>query len=227
MTNFYDSIKYYDLSKLWRTDSVLNLELIDDTISSDPRKFAFPEPIGFIGSNYQRFYVHFLSVRKDKKNPYIYDVTGKTRVKNNICRFAGTMTIDTARYYIDTLVPQFQSGYVICKCIFYEDSTKSMSGCITGTIGTDWCIYHQQIYYDNVYGIADGYSNNQFTGVWQSYHSGFVKKCNWGDWRIPESKGLDIGAGEFSVIDEYVKNGWQSYHDANTYGDSVDLLHKS
>ena len=221
--DFYDSIKNYDLSKLWHSDSVLNFDRIDDTILSEPLRIIFPEPIGFIGNKYERFYIHFLSVRKDKNNPYKYNVIGKTRVKNNICKFIGTITIDSADYYIDIdrMMPQFKRGSVVCHCIFYEDSNKSLNGYITGNLITDWVIYERHIYYDNIDGVADGYSNNQFQGVWKSYHSNDIKKCNWGDFRIPESKGLDIGAGEFSPEDKYLRNGWQSYWDAYSQGEPV------
>ncbi len=59
--------------------------------------------------------------------------------------------------------------------------------------------------------IADGFSNNQFTGSWTSYKTNASKKCNWGDYRIPECGDLDIGAGEFIVNEKYIKNGWTSY----------------
>jgi hypothetical protein len=64
--------------------------------------------------------------------------------------------------------------------------------------------------------VADGFSNNTFVGTWTSYKTGKSKKCNFGDYRIPEcegSNGCDIGAGEFSINPKYRENGWQSYCD--------------
>ncbi len=220
MYQFYDSIKYYDLSKLWRSDSILNLEYVDDTFYRDPRCFSFPEPLGFIGNNYQRFYIHFISVKKDKKNPYQYNIAGKTKVKNNICGFKGKLIIDTAYYIIDSdISAQFKSGHVKCHCVFYEDSAKYMSGYISGTMGSDWLIYQNKLYYNSTYFVADGYCNNQFKGVWTSYKGNVKKKCNWGDFRIPDSGELDGGAGEFSPTDKYENNGWQNYRNAWLYGD--------
>ena len=42
--------------------------------------------------------------------------------------------------------------------------------------------------------IGDAFFNNQFKGTWESYHNNIKKKCNWGDYRMPDSKGLDGGA---------------------------------
>ena len=72
---------------------MLNLAWVDDTMYFDPKMEVFPEPIGFIGNDYQRFYIHFSSVIKNKKNPYQYDVRGKTKVKNTRHAFKGTITI--------------------------------------------------------------------------------------------------------------------------------------
>ena len=38
--------------------------------------------------------------------------------------------------------------------------------------------------------------------------------CNWGDYRIPDSEGLDIGAGEFSPNPAFFDKGWKTYSDA-------------
>ena len=40
------------------------------------------------------------------------------------------------------------------------------------------------------------------------------KPAGWGDSRIPLSGDLDVGDGEFSPNDKYLRNGWQSYRDA-------------
>ena len=45
-----------------------------------------------------------------------------------------------------------------------------------------------------------------------------MKRCNWGDYRIPNCGDLDIGAGGFSPADKYLTNGWQNYRDANFGG---------
>ena len=219
--DFYDSIKYYDLSKLWSSDSLLNLAWVDDTMYFDPKMEVFPEPIGFIGNDYQRFYIHFTSVIKNKKNPYQYDVRGKTKVKNTRHAFKGTITIYSADTYKVEHSPPIIRGYVSCHYKFYEDSDTAGSGCLEGDSRSDWCIYHHRLRYDNIDGIADGYCNNMFTGTWTNYKTRQKLKCNWGNERIPDSKGLDVGAGEFSVNEKYLPNGWSTYQELHLGGEDT------
>jgi hypothetical protein len=199
----YSSIKKYDLSALWDSDSIL----------TDTReKVSFPEPLGYIGVNFQRFDIHYLSIVKSKRNPYVYDVTGKTRVNNNICTFRGSITILKAILYRQINFPPDREGTVECAVHLYEDSAQAGSGSIEGRLVTDFYLdKNDQIYYSTLEDNADSYCNNQCTARWKSYRTGAIKKCNWGDYRIPESKGLDIGAGVFRVDEKYIQFGWDSY----------------
>jgi hypothetical protein len=65
--------------------------------------------------------------------------------------------------------------------------------------------------YDHIEDFADPFRNNQFIGIWKSDDGKHFKKCNWGDYRIPQSGDLDIGAGEFYPNPKYKKLGWESY----------------
>jgi hypothetical protein len=76
--DFYKIIQKHDVS------AVLNASPIDDN------------PVGIIGTDFQRFQIHFSSIKKNPQNPYEYLVSGKTMVKNNRCDFTGTITIKTA-----------------------------------------------------------------------------------------------------------------------------------
>lgn len=199
MTNYYTTIKTFDLSKLWH-DSKLNI------IEGEVTTIKFPEPLGYIGNNYQRFYIHYTSIVKDKDNPYRYNVEGKTKVNNNICSFRGTITIFKAS------ITKNKQGEVICLVDLREDSTHAASGIIRGKLVTDWFLNKRGVIsYDTNEFDADGFCNNQFEGTWTNYRTRKSKTCNWGDFRIPESKNLDIGAGDFDVSDKYKKYGWMSY----------------
>ena len=59
--------------------------------------------------------------------------------------------------------------------------------------------------------FADGYENNQCKAKWTDYHSGKSKICNWGDFRMPDSKELDSGAGDVSINQKYISNGWKTF----------------
>jgi hypothetical protein len=221
-TNFYQNIKNYDVSRLWKADSIF--------IEGGPEKIPFPEPLGFIGDNFQRFYIHYTSVTKNKDWPYVYDVVGKTRVKNNICRFTGQIMIVKAVRYKEkeTGFEQFENGTLTCLVTFYEDSTQNGSGVIKGKLVSDFYLDKKgKLQYDALMAVADGYSNNGCTATWTSYKTKKTKKCNWGDFRIPESNHLDTGAGEFCVADEYVKYGWESYRKAADPNNSAALAEEA
>lgn len=210
--DYYAQIKNFNLSRLWHADS-LHMQGTGYTI-------AFPEPLGFIGDKYQRFYIHYTSVTRDSKNPYRYIVHGKTRVKDDICPFTGTITILKAALSASD-EPGYKQGDVTCEVDFKEDSKFTESGQIKGRLITSFYINKKgQLLYDTLDTVSDSYCNNQCEAVWTDYVTNKSKKCNWGDFRIPDSGGLDSGAGEFRVSPQYQKNGWQNY--AKAFSDNTD-----
>jgi hypothetical protein len=173
----------------------------------------FPEPLGFIGANYQRFYIHYTSVIKNPLNPYLYQVKGKTRVKNNICSFTGTITVQQAKRYLEPNegYPKYKYGYLVCQVDLKEDPRQPGSGTIKGKLTTNWYINERgQLAYDTLI-PADGFSNNECVARWTSYKGGASKACNWGDFKIPAAGDLDFSISEFMANEKYVKNGWQNY----------------
>jgi len=203
-SDFIDHIKAYDISDLWTCNKI---QIEDDTVFVKRR-----QPLGFIGDNYQRFYIHFISAIRNHDNPLEYFVYGKTRVKNNICRFQGTITITVSRTFDKGDIPSVEQGFANGDYAFYEDPNQKGSGMLKGKFQTYFYIDEQgKLKYDAIMFGGDGFDNNQFEGTWTSYQTGNAKKCNWGDYRIPDSNELDVGAGEFSIADEYVKNGWENY----------------
>jgi hypothetical protein len=207
--------KNYDLSKLW-CDNKLRL------IDGDVKSVDFPEPLGFIGNDYERFYIHYTSVKKDLSSPYKYLVTGKTRVKNSICSFTGTITVVKVESY-ESHQEGYSVGFITCKVNLKEDVKEPESGFIKGILSTDFCIDKKsKVYYNTIDAVADGFSNNQCEATWTSYKTHRIKKCNWGDYRIPNSGDLDEGTGEFIVREKYKKNGWLNY--ANMYNRNKKFL---
>ena len=206
-TNFFDQIKNYDLSTVLTADSFLAEDREDSKY-----KIKRAEILGFIGEDYQRFFIHFVSVIQNSTNPYEYLVYGKTKVKETICSFQGTITVRQSRIYKSGDIPTYKQGFTTCDVILYEDKKQSSTGFIKGKLKSEFLIDNKgQSRYDALMFVGDGFSNNQFVGSWTSYKINISKKCNWGDYRIPECGELDIGAGEFSVNEKYVKNGWLSY----------------
>lgn len=207
-TDYTKEISVYDLSTIWVAEEYLEIWRED----SSRRKR--PEPIGFIGENYQRFFIHFISAMKVEGKHNEYLVYGKTRVGNNICTFHGNISVQSAEVYKDDVTQGYHTGIAICNVTLYEDNKQNHSGMIKGSLKT-WFMLNDKSYfgYNGLGGISDEFCNNQFTGTWTSYKDGSIKKCHWGDYRIPDCGDLDIGAAEFNVNDKYVQNGWESYVD--------------
>jgi hypothetical protein len=205
--DFYELIKYYDLSKIWTADSILA-----ENIEGSKEMHKRSEPVGYIGNDFQRFYIHFISAIKKQNSPYEYLVFGKTKVKNTLCDFLGTIKIIGSKQYDKSELPDYKEGYVVCEIQFFEDSKQPSTGYISGKMVTNFLIDSKNKFrYNAIMFPSDEFCNNQCGGNWINYKTKEIKKCNWGDYRIPDSKGLDIGAGFFSVDEKYVKNGWENY----------------
>ena len=204
--NFYKGIKSYNLSTVWTADSIQT-----EKEEGGTEKVKRAEILGFIGSNFQRLQIHFTSIQKNIKNPYQYFAFGKTMFKGKVCAFKGTITIKQAELHTSD-ISNYQQGYSTCEVILYEDKKGFSSGFIKGKLKSNFAIDNQKHFrYDALLLVSDSFSNNEFVGTWTSYKTGIFKKCNWGDYRIPDCGDLDSGAGEFYVSDKYVQNGWTSY----------------
>ncbi len=218
--DFFTQIKNYDISPLLTADSIF----VDD----DNQKFERAEILGFIGENYQRLQIHFISIIQNPSNPYEYFAYGKTKVKGIIREFQGIMKITKSGVYKESEYgyPNYKQGFTESEVHLYEDRKENSTGFFSGRLKTKFIIDSNGVFrYDALMFVADGFFNNQFVGTWTSYQTKTIKKCNWGDYRIPESKKLDVGAGEFSVDDEYLKNGWENYKLAwGTYPETPDVL---
>jgi hypothetical protein len=179
---------------------------------------------GFIGDNFQRIRIKIISITKNPSLPDTYNVYGKSMVKNNIDEFRGTIKITNIRKYKQTSygVDNELKGkgikgqyLLIGNYNLAEAATQEHAGIFKGTFSTGFYPDKNNIvHYDDIDKNADGYSNNQFVGQWGSHNNKLVKRCNWGDYRIPNSQGFDIGAGEFSPNDKYLSAGWQTLRDA-------------
>jgi hypothetical protein len=103
-------------------------------------------------------------------------------------------------------------GVISGRYLFRQNPKQRGSGVFEGKLSTGYYTDKQgTIHYDDLDMGADGYTNNDFVGTWKSYRGTRVEKCNWGDYRAPDSGDLDVGAGDFYPNDKYIKNGWQAF----------------
>jgi hypothetical protein len=190
-------------------------QLLNQDISPLLLKVENSSVLGFIGNEYERFRMKFVSVIKNKDNPYQYFVYGKNMVKDNVCEFQGTLTITNAFNVSDSEAKDTKKGLVLGTYVFFENPLQKHVGQFTGIFRTNWYIDKQElIQYDDLLEDADGFTNNEFVGTWKSYSGTLSKPCHWGDDRIPMSDDLDNGAGEFVPASKYITNGWQNYVEA-------------
>lgn len=178
------------------------------------------EFIGYIGTDFQRLKIHFTEVRRDSANPKLYRVRGLTLVKNTACDFTGTIVIDKISAqapftYTPEDVPPVTvkaRGHLAAHYEFRENPEQTHAGIFTGTMWLDWVIDAQgSLVRDEIDIVSDGYANNQYTGWWTAYPGRLVKKANWGEYRVPDSDGLDCGAAEFAPCEHYRDKGWADY----------------
>ncbi|KQB42455.1 hypothetical protein [Flavobacterium aquidurense] len=174
---------------------------------------------GIIGDNYERILIKFISIKRNEKNKNEYIVHGKSAVKSNICDFTGTITILKIQELKKPklgLDDEYKTagiksqGLLVANYKFVENKNQKNTGEFYGKL--------QAIFYVDKYGVVkyndiesyrDNYFNNIFVGVWKSNTSGKEKKCNWGDYRVPNVNcDFDIGAGQLSISAKYLKNGW-------------------
>lgn len=176
-------------------------------------------PRGFIGPNYQRLRIRILTIKRDAADSTRYYLTGKTQVAGHVSAFTGVLMMQQIRELrhlalrIDeTLSPAKREGIAFASYELREDPTQPKSGVFRGVLKTNWYVDKQgRFRYDDINGTGDGYCNNQFVGAWTSYATKKTLRCNWGDIRIPNSNGFDIGAGEFSPDPKYYPYGWQNF----------------
>ncbi|MGM0588955.1 MAG: hypothetical protein ACQETE_11095 [Bacteroidota bacterium] len=192
----------HDLSHLWLTEK---------PISYDSTKFIRPEPVGYLGDDYQRFFIHFTSVIQDQRNKLEYFAYGKTKLKNRIKSFQGKISIDSTLYLEDPVSSNTKEGKIIGSYLFFEDPTINNAGQYEGRFKTFVSLKSDSILYSTYLFGADGYNNNQFEGTWNKYSKSKNIVCNWGDFRIPDREGFDIGAGQMGVHSDYVDNGWNNF----------------
>jgi len=193
--------------------------LIDKYKSFDFSSLMLPktEFLGFIGNDYQRIYMNFISANKDP-NHLLYRVSGSSLVLNNKCDFNGIIEIKQIREYrilhlgVDNKLKDQgikAQGALIGKYSFKENKNQPHSGEFVGVMTLYWYIdKNGTLLYDDIRIYSDEYRNNQYVGIWKDYSTNDVKTCNWGEYRIPFSGDLDYGAAEFSPRKKYHDKGW-------------------
>ena len=221
--NTQELLKQYDLSNtvIKPYNGIISYDMVD-YLSSESDEILYsvelrPEPLGFRGADFQRFYIHFDTVYKI--SPMVYQVEACSRCKDEIYQVAGRIVIDSVKIR----KPEGEGAWLGCErgsiYAHYEMDASRGSKSVARLFGHS--NYEYKRCYDNIRYDAhtpDGYMNNQYTGKWVWLATGDTLTCNWGDFRIPESGKLDIGSESFFPEEQYDDFGWKSYREASWYG---------
>lgn len=180
------------------------------------------EFFGYIGTSYQRLRMNYSSVVKSKSTPFEYEIEGTTTVRKNSCKFKGVIKVveiqefPKMHYGVDEQHKNDgmkAQGKFIGDYLFSEEKDKKGCGEFKGKMYVIWFIdKNGKLKYDDLENYSDNYVNNQYEGTWNLYNNKKFKIANWGEYRIPNSGDLDIGAGEFSVNPKYKKKGWEDFN---------------
>lgn len=223
-----EELRNIDLTRVILADSILT----NPDYCSQKDEFMFIEktsefePIGYRGRDFQRFYIHYDSVRFMGNG--IYKVEGRTRYRDTIRLFSGTITLDSMRLNKGKHLPSTGKFGTLCGHYQFDEDKFSGGGVLTGKMWIGFAKINGRFYYDAFkLDLADGYDNRQYEGVWTSKDLTRMEKCNWGDFRIPDSQGLDIGAGEFRPVDEHSGQGWQVYTCGWAENDSLQAIYQA
>jgi hypothetical protein len=199
-----------DFTKVFKTETENLKEVTDKYLSSD---FSIlwnrnTPALGYIGDSYERLSMILLTVKPSGEGN-VYLVTGKSRVKDNVCSYTGKLIVN------HIFMTNEKHGIVTGSYQFMEDSTQSHPGIFAGSFGTTFIIDDSgKMQYDDNSNKKDYFINNAFIGVWKAYKGNLTMKANWGDKRIPDSGDLDNGKTEFSVNEKYLRSGWKNYKKA-------------
>ena len=180
-------------------------------------------PYGIIGLNCQRLRMKILTIARDGADPALYYFTGKTQVAGHLSAFSSVLRLQEVHELghldvrVDEVVsPAKKEGIALGVYEFREDVSQLKTGVFRGVVKTNWYLDKRgRLRYDDIR-LGDGYCNNQFVGAWTSYTTKKTLRCNWGDYRIPNSGNFDIGAGDFSPNPKYYAYGWQNFKEINS-----------
>jgi hypothetical protein len=199
--NRLEYVKKMDLSKQWVTTE---------------SKYIF----GYSGDSFQRLKIKILNVQKKDFDSLCYSISGKILLFDSlIYSVQGEIKIELVREWKKS--PYGLSDVIKEKSILFHGLFKGhfiyqlfqnniYKGIVSGnTISYFFVDPLGEAHYDSLAYGADAYKNNLFVGTYISSDSLIQTTCNWGDYRVPLAKDLDIGAAYFSPNPKYCQFGWK------------------
>ena len=210
-------LERHDLSNFWRgQDSQEEMPPLD----------------GFFGPDYRRISFAFISLRRDSRNPALYHVTGKTRLRQTVTPFTGEVRITSVirlrpdKHQPDVLwheldVDSLGKVYsATATFAFREDSAAAGAGQYVGTSYLDFCLTLGQPAqlarpYGTVAAMPTKGTGILYRGHWTNYYTNQVKALLLSSEvaKIAPVALIDftIGDRDATFNPKYAKLGWNEY----------------
>jgi hypothetical protein len=139
-----------------KLDKQLNKYDFSDLFNSKDNSIVY----GFIGANYQRLRIKFLSITKDSVAPNTYHVYGKSMVKGNIDEFNGTLIISVI-FKLKSISMGIDSEYknkglkgeyiILGHYQLFENKEQEHSGTFEGKFQSDYYLDRNgKVCYDDI-----------------------------------------------------------------------------
>lgn len=169
---------------------------------------------GILGDNYDRIEI-YINPDVERADSLTFKVKGKSKVKKNICDFAGEIRVENIYDVRERADDSDSSNYylMVGNYLLKEDESQNGTGIFKGTCGV-YCNIdkdNKKVCLEVDLDGADGYNNRNYVGTWQSYKTKAVKRCIWGEYRLPYTFDFDIGDGEMRVNPKYNSPEWEQW----------------
>jgi len=173
---------------------------------------------GVFDSMYQRIQFHFETIERSRLDNCIYSISGFNRLKGLVTPFEGTITIEEiikneGNIYERGTPSEDKLIEFMGTFIFREKNTFKGSGVFQGNVYFKLTLDKGKLLDNMGEYMGDGFSNFIYQGTWSSYTTGKIKKCIWGQGRLPDTGDFDGGVGDRFVNDKYKMNGWEMNKD--------------
>ncbi|MCR5889772.1 hypothetical protein LRS06_18760 [Hymenobacter sp. J193] len=179
--------------------------------------------LGCMGAQYRRLELVYQKVRRDGKNPALYHVEGKSRERERIMPFRGTITLTTIRKVSsDVRVPGFKAlGHyeVAGRFRLTESPAEAGAGVFTGTLSMAFSHTAGGLAYmpaqEEEFGFRSRGEGATFTSQWTSAaHPKPIKivwASNFMDIAYTVMDQFYIGDRGMHINPKYARAGWNRY----------------
>ena len=168
---------------------------------------------GILGDKYTRIEL-FIHPEVERIDSLTFKVKGKSKVGKNICDFTGEIQIEHIyNIWERANDPDSPNYYVmVCNYLFTEDKAQYGTGFFKGTYGA-YCYIdeaNKKVCLDIDAGGGE-LNNRNYVGIWQNYKTKALKRCIWGEYRLPYTFDFDIGDEDMRVNPKYNSPEWEEW----------------